>query len=159
MDMLTEIKRIVDDKADDTLDILMYYPLRDEVDLRPLFDEFRDDGHHIYFPVTRDSGLEFYEVEDLEAFVPGQLGVREPDRSGRRYKYDRRRTVCLTPGTRFSPGHQRKGRGKGYYDRFLADKDDIYKVGVTTEAQIIPEMESNPWDVDMDVVVTEDRVL
>ena len=67
--------------------------------------------------------------------------------------------VPMTPGTRFSHKHQRKGRGKGYYDRFFADKDDIYKIGVTTEAQVIPEMRSNPWDVDMDVVVTEDRIL
>ena len=159
MDMLSEIKRIVDDRADEALDILMYYPLRDEVDLRPLFYDLRDEGHHLYFPVTEDEDMEFYEVKSLDDFVPGALGISEPDRMGHRYRYEKRKTICLTPGTRFSQKLQRKGRGKGYYDRFFADKEDIFKIGVTTESRVIPEMESNPWDVDMDVVVTEDRII
>ena len=159
MDIYESIKSIIDNETEGESDILMFYPLSDEVDLLPLFPRLKSEGHHIYFPVTKKSGLEFYEVDSLDDFVPGALGVREPDRSGRRYKYDRRRTICLTPGTRFSKTHQRKGRGKGYYDRFLSDKDDIIKVGVTTESRVIPEMDQNPWDVDMDMVVTEDRVL
>ncbi len=159
MDMYESIKNIIDSETEGESDILMFYPLSDEVDLLPLFPCFKSDGHHVYFPVTKESGLEFYEVDSLDDFVPGALGVREPDRSGRLYKYDRRKTICLTPGTRFSKTRQRKGRGKGYYDRFLSDKDDILKVGVTTEAQVIPEMDQNPWDVDMDMVVTENRIL
>ncbi len=158
MDMMKKIKLIVDEYADETLDILMYYPLSDEVDLRPLFPKLIEDGHHVYFPVTGKSDMQFYEVKSLNDFVSGSLGVLEPSTLDKKYCYDRRKTICLTPGTKFSASHQRKGRGKGYYDRFFAGKDDIYKVGITTESQILPELDSKPWDVDMDVVVTSERV-
>ena len=158
MDMMKEIKRIVDEYGrHETLDILMYYPLSDEVDIRPLFAMFKRDGHHVYFPVTSERDMTFYEVKSLDDFVPGRLGVSEPSGDGRKFHSGIRRTVCLTPGRRFSLRHQRKGRGKGYYDRFFAGKDDIYKIGITTESQIVPEMDTRSWDVDMDLVVTSER--
>ena len=140
-------------------DILMFYPLSDEVDLLPLFYELRGAGHRVYFPVVSDSGMEFYAVSELSDFAPAGLGVMEPEDRSHPYEYGRTRTVCLTPGTAFSEMKQRKGRGKGYYDWFFSGKPDIYKIGVTTEAQMVTELKSNPWDVDMDAVVTEDRII
>ena len=159
MDMLEEIKNIVCKKSDEPIDILMYYPLSDEVDLRPLVEDFIEDGHHVYFPVTGREDMDFYEVDSLDDFIPGRLGVYEPKNRTKVYKYDRRLTVCLTPGTEFSGKRQRKGRGKGYYDRFFANKENIYKIGIATESKLIPKLKSNPWDVDMDIVVTEERII
>ncbi len=140
-------------------DVLMFYPLFDEVDTLPLFDDFKDAGCHVYFPVTHGDDMVFYEVHSLDGFLSGALNVMEPVDRKHHYVYGIRRTICLTPGTRFSEKRQRRGRGKGYYDRFFSEKPDIFKIGITAEAQVVPEMEVNPWDVDMDMVVTESRII
>ena len=153
------IKDIIEKESEGESDILVFYPLSDEVDIRPVFDEIRESGHRLYFPVTSDDDMDFFLAGESFDFRPAALGVMEPVDKSRPYRYGRGQTICLTPGTVFSIKKQRKGRGKGYYDRFFSDKPDIFKIGVTTEAQIVDEMETNPWDVDMDAVVTEERII
>ena len=176
MDIISNVKRVILKEGPGVFDILMFYPLPDEVSLLPLFYELVSFGHHVYFPVTGPEKMDFFEVtvEDsmtfggassdegypLEAsFVRGRLGVMEPRDQGLPYVYGARQTICLTPGTLFSEKCQRRGRGKGYYDRFLSDKPDIFKIGVTTDALVVSDILTHTWDVDMDAVVTESRII
>ena len=142
-----------------SMDVLMFYPLPDETDLLPLYDSFKKSGHHVFFPVTHGDDMDFFEVQTTHDFIPGALKVMEPRDRTKPYVYGRRKTICLTPGTLFSERRQRRGRGKGYYDRFFSDKPEIFKIGVTTESRVVPEIATHPWDVAMDVVVTEERII
>ena len=164
MGTLENVRKVLTDRwitsaGAEPTDVLMFYPLFDEVDTLPLFGELKNAGCHVYFPVTHGDDMSFFEVGSLDGFMSGALKVMEPGDRKHPYVYGMRRTVCLTPGTYFSERRQRRGRGKGYYDRFFSEKPDIFKIGITTEAQVVPEMEVNPWDVDMDMVVTESRII
>jgi len=61
--------------------------------------------------------------------------------------------VILVPGLAFDSSGRRLGRGRGYYDRFLAAHPDIYKIGVCFDFQKVPEVPVDAYDVAVDVVV------
>ena len=68
--------------------------------------------------------------------------------------------VWLVPGLAFDPTGHRLGHGMGYYDRLLARAGPgARRVGVTLERRIFPAIPSDRFDVPMDLVVTEDRVI
>ncbi|WP_303041650.1 5-formyltetrahydrofolate cyclo-ligase, partial [Duncaniella muris] len=50
----------------------------------------------------------------------------------------------------------RVGRGKGYYDRLLAGSR-ARKVGVAYDFQLVYEIEADPHDVQVDVVITQNN--
>ena len=50
------------------------------------------------------------------------------------------------------------GRGKGYYDRLLS-RTRALKVGVAYDFQLIDEMAADPFDVPVDIVITESAII
>jgi 5,10-methenyltetrahydrofolate synthetase len=60
--------------------------------------------------------------------------------------------VALVPGMAFDAAGHRLGRGKGYYDRFLAAHPHLYKIGVCFPFQHVAEVPVNEYDVCMDEV-------
>jgi 5-formyltetrahydrofolate cyclo-ligase len=72
------------------------------------------------------------------------------------------RTLVVVPGVAFDATGRRLGRGRGYYDRALAElrrAGAVTAVGVAYELQLVPELPHEPWDEPVDVIVTERRVL
>ena len=67
--------------------------------------------------------------------------------------------VFLVPGVAFDPRGVRLGRGAGCYDRALARHPTALRVGLAYEMQVVPSLPEATWDVPMDAVVTEARVL
>jgi 5-formyltetrahydrofolate cyclo-ligase len=45
------------------------------------------------------------------------------------------------------------GRGKGYYDRFLPQLEQAYKIGVCFDFQKMPGIQTEENDVRMDIVI------
>ncbi len=64
--------------------------------------------------------------------------------------------IVLVPGTKFDKYGHRKGRGKGYYDRFLSQIPQTLKIWLTYN--ISPSFNTNSWDVDMDKVVVLEKI-
>ncbi|MDZ7693227.1 MAG: 5-formyltetrahydrofolate cyclo-ligase [Balneolaceae bacterium] len=52
----------------------------------------------------------------------------------------------------------RLGHGKGYYDRFLANVKGM-KVGLCYEACIVESLPTESFDVPLDAVVSESRII
>lgn len=65
--------------------------------------------------------------------------------------------VMLVPGLAFSPNCERLGRGKGYYDRFLAAYQGL-KIGVCFEEQIFEKLVVDMYDVEMNLVITDENI-
>lgn len=53
----------------------------------------------------------------------------------------------------FDADGNRLGRGKGYYDRFLALVPDAYKIGVCFPFQKFPAVPVDDNDVKMDIII------
>jgi 5-formyltetrahydrofolate cyclo-ligase len=68
--------------------------------------------------------------------------------------------LAVVPGLAFDLEGRRLGRGKGYYDRFLAQPGcRALAVAVAFEFQVVPTLPSEKHDRDMTLVFTEDRIV
>ena len=67
--------------------------------------------------------------------------------------------LVIVPGLGFDEKGNRLGRGRGFYDRFLAHPQlRAVKCAVAFEEQLCPEVPCDPLDVGVDIVVTDVKV-
>ena len=67
--------------------------------------------------------------------------------------------IAVVPGIAFDIKGNRIGHGKGYYDKFLKDKD-ICKIGLCYSDNLInSEIECDSHDIKMDYIITDREVL
>ncbi|MFP4373067.1 MAG: 5-formyltetrahydrofolate cyclo-ligase [Spirochaetaceae bacterium] len=68
--------------------------------------------------------------------------------------------LVIVPGLAFDLDRYRLGRGRGYYDRFLAAcPRSAMTVGVCFEEQLVEHVPRDDWDVRIDRVITDERVI
>lgn len=61
----------------------------------------------------------------------------------------------LVPGVGFDLNGARLGRGKGFYDRYLADKD-VLTIGLAWTKQLVKKIPVEQHDCHMDFIITEE---
>ena len=61
----------------------------------------------------------------------------------------------LVPGLGFDFSGARLGRGRGYYDRYLEDKD-LLTIGIAWSEQVIEKIPMEQHDCYMDFIITEE---
>jgi len=67
--------------------------------------------------------------------------------------------VIIVPGTAFTVSGDRLGQGGGWYDRFLPGRaEQVVLIGVAFVEQLVESLPTEPHDVTLDMVVTEDAV-
>jgi 5-formyltetrahydrofolate cyclo-ligase len=132
-----------------------------EVDLSVLLGE-QLRLREVYLPrVLAGGALEFRSIdEDWPARLqPGGMQVPEPPADyGEIFRpTPGSSTVVLVPGLAFDAAGHRLGRGKGYYDRFLAGlaNFDVIKVGIGWELQVMAEVPADERDIAMDFICHE----
>jgi 5,10-methenyltetrahydrofolate synthetase len=114
------------------------------------------------FPKVAGESLEFYHPGRPAVFTLSRWGILEPDPArSKKVLYSELRGL-LIPGVAFDSNCNRLGRGRGYYDRALAEihsiNKDIIKIGVSYDRQISQkEIPVEEFDIPMDWVVTESR--
>ena len=140
--------------------VLLFASLRNEPDLWPLAAEALAAGKAVAFPrcsAATQSYVAAY-IHDLDGDLhSGQFGIREPKPHCREFPLNRLDLV-LVPGVAFDPHGRRLGRGKGFYDRLLADVRGV-KCGVAFDEQIVPEVPVGPHDAPLNCIVTPSRWL
>lgn len=86
---------------------------------------------------------------------PGQYGILEPAPHCPIFDL-MRLDLALVPGIGFTLDGGRLGRGKGYYDRLLAEVP-VLKCGVAFDCQIAGEFPLEPHDVQLNCILTPTR--
>lgn len=135
-----------------------------EVDLTQLISECLRE-RKVYLPrISSDGRMDFYQINEdwRRKLIEGPFGIPEVDDPSAEKFSDQmaaNTTVCI-PGLGFDLRGARLGRGRGYYDRFLAHQSrrELKKIGICWELQIIPEVCFDSGDVPVQYLVTEDRV-
>lgn len=133
--------------------VLLYSPLGDEVDVRPLIMEACADGRTVLFPVVKGDDLELRLFRGFSSMLVGAYGIMEP--VGEALPEERYGEVDLAvvPGMAFDATGHRLGRGRGYYDRLLPRLGSAVRVGVCFPFQLVGEVPSCGHDVSMHAVV------
>lgn len=130
-----------------------FSPMQDEPDTEFLVREAAKVGS-LFYPRVEGDCLVFVSVEGKGQFKQGVFGVFEPLGKAFNGKID----VMFIPGLAFDKYGGRLGRGKGYYDRYLASYTGI-KVGVTFEEHLVDKVPMESHDVFMDFILTENELI
>lgn len=133
--------------------IYAYAPLGNEADIKPVIEEGWRLGKQIAFPKVFGEEMRYFAVNGFSELEEGTFHVMEPVEHT---PVDWEEVLVLVPGVAFSFEGGRMGYGKGYYDRFFADKPDAVKVGVAYNMQMADQLPMEAHDLRMDYLVTED---
>jgi 5-formyltetrahydrofolate cyclo-ligase len=142
----------------DAKSVLFFASLADEPDLWPLLIEALAAGKTVCLPryVSGSEGYVACQVRDIhQDLVRGKFGIREPLPSCTEVPLNRLDLV-LVPGVAFDARGARLGRGKGFYDRLLADVRGT-KCGVAFEEQIVDAVPVGPLDIRLNCILTPTR--
>jgi 5-formyltetrahydrofolate cyclo-ligase len=164
--------------------LFLFLSTKNEIDSAPLLETALRAGKKVFAPRLEGKGLAFYRVNSPAGpWQEGLFGIREPaDLPAAGIGGSASRDVLgkngpsvpparpvaadfpallIVPGLGFDLRGNRLGRGKGYYDRFLAALDrrgfPFTAIGLCMEAQILPELPAESWDRKMDGICTEER--
>ena len=133
-----------------------YWPMGDEVDVRPLLAALAERGHALALPVTPSRGqpLRFRRWRPGEALRPGPLGTSFPAEGE-----EVQPGWLLVPLLAFDRAGRRLGYGGGYYDRTLAALPGAVAVGCAHAVQEMDEVPAGPDDARLARVATENGVI
>lgn len=138
--------------------VLLFAPLPDEPDLWSLLNEAIAAGKTVALPAFVP-GTNTYTarqiIDPAHDIIIGQFGIREPLPSCPEVALNRLDLV-LVPGVAFDARGARLGRGKGFYDRSLAEVCGT-KCGVAFEEQIVDAVPVGPLDIRLNCILTPTR--
>ncbi|MEX2515369.1 MAG: 5-formyltetrahydrofolate cyclo-ligase [Gammaproteobacteria bacterium] len=137
--------------------IFVFVSYASEVDTHPLIDQLLEIGREIAVPKIVDkTTMLAVPIKGWEDLQPDRLGILSPIAAT---ASDGPFDVVITPGVAFTETGQRLGYGRGYYDRWFSQHPSAGKVALTFEAQIVPELPTGEYDLPVDLIVTEKRLI
>lgn len=137
-----------------------YWPVKGEVDIRPILMHLSNRGSICALPVvsTENQPLSFRSWTSKTDMVDGVLGIPVPDISSPDVKLVTP-DILLVPFVAYDRRGYRLGYGGGYYDRTIAhlrSKGKIETIGVGFTVQKMQDLlPIDEHDVALDCVVTE----
>lgn len=146
------VKRMEDDaryRAART--VMLYHPLWDEVDTRPMIRHALSCGKRVILPTVHGDDIVTVEVTADTEWREGDFGILEPVAP----PYEGTIDLVVVPGVAFDRSGGRLGRGRGYYDRFLARHPESTRIGICFDFQIVDRVPREPFDLTMHSVIAE----
>jgi len=140
--------------------IALYAAIDGEPPAEDLLAELCLLGKRVVFPRIEEGEIVLLEVRAISDLVPGCCGIREPH-PGCVAVPPEEIDVFVVPGVLFDRHGYRLGRGGGHYDRLLLNaREDAALVGLCSAHHLRAErLPVAPWEVAMDILVTEREVL
>lgn len=143
--------------------IALYWPMDGEIDPRQLIHFRRFCDRQFYLPLLRPFPaftLRFARWQPGMRLHRNAFGIPEP--AGRPRKRAQNLDVILLPLTGFDAFGNRLGMGGGFYDRTLAFRrhggSKPLLIGLAHACQQVERLPAAPWDVSLNLVVTDRRV-
>jgi 5-formyltetrahydrofolate cyclo-ligase len=130
-----------------------FWPMGDEIDIRPLMRRLAEAGHPLALPVTPRRGhpLVFRHWAWGDALVPGRFGTSVPAETAPIVTPE----ALLVPLLAFDASGVRLGYGGGFYDRTLAGLPGAWALGVAFAAQQVEKVPAGEHDVALHGIATE----
>jgi 5-formyltetrahydrofolate cyclo-ligase len=139
--------------------VAAYSSLHDELDTLPLINKILSDGKTLILPYLQEKRMYMAPISDFHKDTQhGPYGILEPVE---KYRNETQLSpdIIIIPGRCFDEQGGRIGRGKGYYDKYLA-KEKGCRVGLCYDAQISrKKLSLKTHDKRMDYIISEKRLI
>lgn len=148
-------EKIIYDKLLEFLDndkiIMSYMNIKSEVSTKDINNKIKN----LVLPIVCKDYLIPKKVFNIETDTKlGAFNIVEPKESQPDAKHI---DIVIVPAVCFSKNMQRIGYGKGFYDRFLENKE-ILKIGICFEEQMLQYLTPHKFDVAMDMIITDKNI-
>ena len=132
--------------------LLGFVPYGSEIDIREILQDALNKGKKLYLPKVQGEDMTFYLVESLADLQEGYKGIMEPKGDTPGFVYEEKisdKVLMLMPGAAFDGNRNRIGYGKGYYDRYLQDKESLQlrTIAVGFQCQMVEEIPADTFDI------------
>lgn len=147
--------------------IAAYFGSNHEVDPMPLMRTASDLGKVIYLPVLhpfRQGRLLFCQWQPGDRLRRNRFGIPEPILTRDTVLPVQHLDLVVMPLLGFDSALNRLGMGGGFYDRSLAFRNRRgishrpYLLGLAFEVQRVNHLQRQPWDINVDTIISEDRL-
>lgn len=141
-----------------------FYPIKDEIDPRPLMRHLQARGYALALPrIEAEGGMIFCACTLDAPLVAGPLGTQQPGPDAPEVFPD----LILAPLLAFDCQGGRLGYGGGFYDRALdylrsvnqSNENPLQVWGVAFSAQAVARVPTEPHDQRLDAVLTEQGII
>lgn len=145
----TQLKQLVIERGCKT--VHAYIPMGAEIDIRPVISWMLEAGIKVISPKTLPQHrLENRILVSLDKLGTGIMGTQHPMEAN---VYEGKFDLIIVPGLAIDRNNYRLGYGGGYYDIFLADQPDAYKVGIYYPFQVVEHVPIESHDLRLDAVL------
>lgn len=150
-------RRILEQLPPAPMHLTAFFPLKDEVDIRPLLIALHERGDVLYLPRFESGKMVFRKAESLTDLPPGAFGIPEPPPTAPLLA-PTDLTIALVPARAFNRKGERLGRGNGGYDIWIrAQRTANPRTqfwGICFERQLVDQIPMESHDEQVDAIVT-----
>ncbi len=146
--------------------ILLFLSIPGEPDTRPLIDHVFSDRKTAAVPRICGPDITFHVLTENIRTEKNRFGIPELPENTERLGTEPlpENTLIIVPGLSFAHNGARLGRGKGYYDRFLArvyadNTAHISAAGLCFEFQLCDSLPADRNDMRVTHIVTENGII
>lgn len=138
--------------------VMVYISAFKEVDTSAVIERLKNDGKKIVVPISNTDTFTITPsyINGFEDMHKGAYGIWEPNEVYEAEIADI--DLIIVPGIAFDEKCNRCGFGKGYYDRLLSGSKAV-KIGLCYDFQIAERLETDEYDIPMDRVISERRII
>jgi 5-formyltetrahydrofolate cyclo-ligase len=138
----------------DAQKIGLYYPIGSEILTQDIIQELISKGKDIFLPKVTGENIEFRKIEDFGSLEIGNFDIMEPKED---CMVNNNLDIIVVPTVGISPTGIILGYGHGFYDKFLA-RNRTTTISLILEKQIIKNIPKSEHDINIDWIITEDRM-
>lgn len=137
--------------------VFVYVNYNQEVMTIPIIRKCFSEGKNVFVPKVHNNIILFHQIMNIEKDLkPGAYGILEPVTTLVDQSHD---GLLLMPGLAFDKTHHRIGYGGGFYDKYLSQDNQHYKMALAYDFQILDAIETEECDIRVDQILTEQRML
>lgn len=114
--------------------IASFAPFQNEIDLWPFNEQMIKEGR-LALPKVSGKDLIFYKIENIKNLTLSKWGILEPSIKLTRSLSIDCIDLVIVPALAFDIHHQRLGKGKGFYDYFIANHQPKSTLGIGYQEQ------------------------
>lgn len=129
--------------------VMLYASLPDEVQTLEFIEQWRS-KKRIILPVVDGDDIIPTALDENIQLKNGEFNILEPQNQAYKGNFD----LIIVPGMAFDRQGHRLGRGKGYYDRFLSNYSNVYKIGLCFDFQLVENVPCEKHDQVMDEIIS-----
>ena len=142
----------------DAQTVLTYADFNNEIHMAEITGWLLFHGRTVGLPVVEDHAMHAVRYNGLP-MKKSAFGIEEPCIEEDSILDPGEISLILCPGVAFSKDKARIGYGRGYYDRFMAQAPQAYRIGIAYDFQVLGSVPTESGDLPMNMIVTPDCII